>query len=142
MIKPEEILDRKFKKVFRGYDPVEVKYFLEMLADEIGKYEKRISDFGLKEEGETEIKSKEADSIVKAAAEKAAEIVISAEKRVAQIIREAKMKKIGIEDTIRQLRHKRDELVRALRKVVDSQSKNLSMIEDENVDFDDRIAEE
>ena len=37
MIKHEEILEHKFRKVFRGYDPVEVKYFLEMIADEIKK---------------------------------------------------------------------------------------------------------
>jgi DivIVA domain-containing protein len=35
MIKTTDIRSRQFRKILRGYDPVEVKYFLEMLAETI-----------------------------------------------------------------------------------------------------------
>ena len=44
MIKPSDILEREFNKTLRGYDPVEVRFFLEMLADEFKKLEEKLQE--------------------------------------------------------------------------------------------------
>ena len=114
MIQKNDILERKFNKTLRGFDPVEVKYFLQMLADEFEKLEERIAELEPIERQLNEMKIKSPNDLIKEADEKAQKIISDAEKLASDVINLAKKKKEKEKDEITALRHKKDRLVKSL----------------------------
>ncbi len=129
---PLEITQREFRRVLRGYDPDEVRHFVESVADEVGNLgkdlaarEERIAELEARVnalEGQEaslrntlvtaqrmteEIKAnakREADLIVREAEAKAQRLVADAQGRVADIQRE-----------VQELRRQRDLFAATLR---------------------------
>lgn len=133
MIKQSDILEHEFSKTLRGYDPVEVRFFLEMLADEFKKLEERLQEMEPLEREREENKNKSVEEIMKEATEKAARVVFDAEKVAAAALSAARKEKSKIEDSIIELKHGRDKLIHALKQVINSQT-NLIKILDKDVD--------
>jgi len=125
MIQKNDILERKFNKTLRGFDPVEVKYFLEMLADEFEKLEERITELEPIERQLKDMKIKSPDDLIKEADEKAQKIISDAEKLSADVISRAKKEKEKEKEEITVLRHKKDRLVKSLS---DALRKNSDLI--------------
>ncbi len=132
MIKSSDILEHKFNKTLRGYDPVEVRFFLEMLADEFKKLEERLQEMEPLEREREKNKNKSIEEIMKEANEKAARIVLDAEKVATDALSAARKEKSKIEDSIIELKYGRDKLIHALRQVINSQT-GLIKILDEDV---------
>jgi len=130
MIKPSDILEREFNKTLRGYDPVEVRFFLEMLADEFKKLEERLQELEPLERKIEKNKNKNVEEIMKEATEKAARVVFDAEKVAADALNAARKEKSKIEDSIIELKHDRDKLVHALKQVINSQTNLIKILDD------------
>lgn len=127
MIKPDEIVERRFRKTWRGYDPVEVNYFLEMLADEFLRLEERANKLEA-QANEYERARKSYDKIVKEARDRAAQIILDAESVAASVLNTAQHQKQQIEDEILKLRHAREELIHQIQQVVQKQQQLLEML--------------
>ncbi|RKY57092.1 MAG: hypothetical protein DRP89_00025 [Candidatus Neomarinimicrobiota bacterium] len=130
MIKPSDILEREFNKTLRGYDPVEVRFFLEMLADEFKKLEEKLQELEPLERKIEKNKNKNVEEIMKEATEKAARVVFDAEKVAADALNAARKEKSKIEDSIIELKHDRDKLVHALKQVINSQTNLIKILDD------------
>lgn len=142
MIKPSDILDSDFNKTFRGYDPVEVRYFLEMLAEEFKKLEERLQELGPLEREKEKNGTKSTKEIMKEAAEKAARVVFDAEKVASDTLSTALEEKSKIKNSIMELKHDRDKLVHALRQVINSQTDLIKILEGDVTEFEKDILDE
>lgn len=114
MIEPEEIRRREFNKVLRGYDVVEVRYFLRMLADEVESLQKKLAEYeapgfeGMSPGEIMEQARKKADGIVEEAKQKAREVIEVAERQKNMVERE-----------IEELKVKRYEIIKQVEELVD-----------------------
>ncbi|MCK9560642.1 MAG: DivIVA domain-containing protein [Candidatus Marinimicrobia bacterium] len=129
MIKTNEIRDRKFRKVIRGYDPVEVKYFTEMLADEfeqmeekLAKMEALVAEFDQTRRGR--------DKILKEARDRAAGIIMDAESIATEVVANAENKKKQTQESIDRLNLKLEKIIQRLRSALQNQSELLALLED------------
>ncbi|MCK9484345.1 MAG: DivIVA domain-containing protein [Candidatus Marinimicrobia bacterium] len=129
MIKTNEIRDRKFRKIFRGYDPVEVKYFTEMLADEfeqmeekLAKMEALVAEFDQTRRGR--------DKILKEARDRAAGIIMDAESIATEVVANAENKKKQTQESIDRLNLKLEKIIQRLRSALQNQSELLALLED------------
>jgi|GEM_PF-470455 len=129
MIKTNEIRERNFRKVWRGYDPVEVKYFIEMLAEEFSQMEEKLekleailADFDQTRKGR--------DKILKEAQNRAAGIIIDAESIASEVVTNAEARKKKIQATIDGLNLKQEKLIKRLRIALKNQSELLALLED------------
>ena len=129
MIKTDEIRDRQFRKVFRGYDPVEVKYFTEMLADEFAQMEEKLEKLeAIVNEFDQTRKGR--DKILQEAQDQAASIIMDAESIASEVIANAETKKRQIQEAIDQLNHEQNKLIQQLRSVLKNQAEILTWLEE------------
>lgn len=129
MIKTDEIRDRRFRKVFRGYDPVEVKYFTEMLADEFAQMEEKLEKLeAIVNEFDQTRKAR--DKILQEAQDRAASIILDAESIASEVIANAETKKRQIQEAIDQLNHEQNKLIQRLRSVLKNQAEILTWLEE------------
>jgi len=129
MIKTDEIRDRRFRKVFRGYDPVEVKYFTEMLADEFAQMEEKLEKLeAIVNEFDQTRKAR--DKILQEAQDQAASIIMDAESIASEVIANAETKKGQIQETIDQLNLEQNKLIQQLRSVLKNQAEILTWLEE------------
>jgi len=128
MIKKQDILERKFNKVFRGYDTVEVRYFLEMLAEEFGKLESRIKELEPIEKQLNQMNVKSPENIIKDADERAREIVYDAEKLASDVLDATKQKKESEKEEIVKLQHRKNRLIQTLNDAIRKQADLLSFL--------------
>jgi cell division initiation protein len=130
MLKPEDIVGRKFSKVFRGYDPVEVEYFLKMLSDEFQKMEGRIKDLEILEKEKEKFKGKSYTEIISEAKSEAKKIIADAENRSSEVLEAARKEKEKIEESVLDIKHKRDKLVAKISNIVKENSRMIYILED------------
>ncbi|MBC8491878.1 MAG: DivIVA domain-containing protein [Candidatus Marinimicrobia bacterium] len=128
MIKKQDILERKFNKVFRGYDTVEVRYFLEMLAEEFGKLESRIKELEPIEKQLNQMNVKSPENIIKDADERARKIVYDAEKLASDVLDATKQKKESEKEEIVKLQHHKNRLIQTLNDAIRKQADLLSFL--------------
>jgi len=128
MIKTNDIRIRKFRKVLRGYDPVEVKYFLEMLADEFGQMEANLEKMeALVAEFDQTRKGR--DKIIREAQDRAARIILDAESISSGVVVSAEHQKKQIQDSVELLNHERNKLIQSLRNTLITQTELLAQLE-------------
>jgi len=129
MIKTNEIRDRQFRKVFRGYDPVEVKYFTEMLADEFAQMEEKLEKLeAIVNEFDQTRKGR--DKILQEAQDRAASIILDAESIASEVIANAETKKRQIQEAIDQLNLEQNKLIQRLRSVLKNQAEIFTWLEE------------
>ncbi|HPC35010.1 MAG TPA: DivIVA domain-containing protein [Candidatus Marinimicrobia bacterium] len=129
MIKTNEIRDRQFRKVLRGYDPVEVKYFTEMLADEFAQMEEKLEKLeAIVNEFDQTRKGR--DKILKEAQDRAADIIMNAESIASEVVTKAENKKKQIQNAIDKLNLEREKLVQRLQNVLKNQAALLALLEE------------
>ena len=140
MIQKKDILERKFNKALRGYDKVEVRYFLEMLAEEFGKLESRIKELEPIEKQLKQMDIKSPENIIIDAEERARKIVYDAEKLASDVLDAAKQKKESEKEEIVKLQHRKNRLIQTLNDAIRKQADLLSFlkgaIEDGTLDPD------
>jgi len=128
MIQRKDIIERKFNKSWRGYDPVEVNYFLEMLADEFEKVEKRLRELEPIENQLEQMKVTSPENIIKTAEEQAKKIVADAEKLATDVLDTAKQKKETEIEEIIKLEHHKNELIQLLNHTIKKQTELLDFL--------------
>jgi len=138
LIKKSDILERKFNKTLRGYDPVEVKYFLEMLAAEFEKMEEKISELEPIEKQLRDMKIKSPKDLIKEAEEKARNVIADAEKLASEVIGQARKQKEKLKEETTLLRNKKDRLVKSLNDALHKQKDLISALNSETGEDDDR----
>ena len=128
MIQRKDIIERKFNKSWRGYDPVEVTYFLEMLADEFEKMEKRLRELEPIENQFEQMKVTSPEDIIRTAEEQAKKIVADAEKIATDVLNTAKQKKAIETEEIIKLEHHKNELIQLLTEAIKKQTELLKFL--------------
>ncbi|MBU0710873.1 DivIVA domain-containing protein [bacterium] len=128
MIQKNDILERKFNKTLRGFDPVEVRYFLEMIADEFEKLEARIIELEPIEKQLKDMKIKSPDDLIKEAEQKAQKTIADADKLASDVIGRAKLQKEKETEEITALRNKKDRLVKSLNDALGKQKDLINML--------------
>lgn len=147
---PREIQNQEFKKVIRGYDPVEVETFLEIISDEFELLLRVKSDLREKVtifetelkkykevEGslhETLIEAKRTSSQSLETSKREAETIIrDAESKAQKIVEDAHRQMRRLQDEISMLKTQRESFVRRLKewvKVLDLDEQNVEESED------------
>jgi len=128
MITKKDILERKFNRSLRGYDPVEVRYFLEMLADEFQRLRDRISKLEALEKELEQMEGQSVEDMLQKATEKAANIVMDAEKVASDALKSARSEKQKIETTVLQLKNERDKLIHAMEQIIATQKDLVNLL--------------
>ncbi|HCK98887.1 MAG TPA: hypothetical protein DHW42_02100 [Candidatus Marinimicrobia bacterium] len=136
MITQKDILERKFHKSLRGYDPVEIKYFLEMLAAEFEKLEKRIAELEPIEKQLKQMDVKSPEDIIKDAEERAWKIVNDAENLAADVLNTAKKKKEAAENDIVKLQNHKNQIAQLLKNAIRKQGELLNFLSRFDNDID------
>ncbi|MCI0708124.1 MAG: DivIVA domain-containing protein [Ignavibacteriae bacterium] len=114
---PLEVKRQQFKKVLRGYDPVEVETFLEMIANEIEEYIKAAKEYQDRLiESEVQLRDyknmeKTLQQTLMQAQEASGKSIENSRKEAQLIVHEAELKAQQILDKARQdFAHIRDEI--------------------------------
>ncbi len=139
MIHKKDILDRKFNKAFRGYDPVEVNYFLEMVAEEFEKLEHRILELEPIEKQFSETNLKTPNDIIADAERTAKKLIADAEKISSDVLDMAKRQKESEKEEIIRLTNKKSKLIKTLKDTISQQRQLINFlgnIEDTQEDSD------
>lgn len=153
MLSPIEIKKHEFSRTFRGYDPDEVRGFLDSLAGEVERLSEQYRTQTLELErlkSETtafqRVEQNLKDALVHAqenlkkaeeTSRREADLVIKeAQFEAEKIIRDARRKTDDIESEIEQLSVKRDSFVRKLRILLSSELEILHLLE--SFDADDK----
>lgn len=148
-ISPLDIRKQEFKKVMRGYDPVEVETFMEMLANEFESLLKEQNDMrGKLIEFETQLKdykqiektlqqtflqAQETTGKTYEAARRDAELIIKeAEMKASQIVGHANGEIGKLTNEIMQLRARKDSLLGRLRVLLSSELDLIKALEPGN----------
>ena len=129
---PLEITQREFRKILRGYDPEEVRHFIESVADEmttlvkdltgardrITELEERLKAHAAQEESlrSTLVTAQRMTEEIKANAKREGELVIrEAEARAQRLTADAQSRLAEIQKEVLDLRRQRDLFVATLR---------------------------
>jgi len=119
-IKAGDIRGYQFKKSWRGYDPVEVRYFLEMLAEEFGSLQERLTQY--ERESEARAALSQTATSIREARQQAQGIVHDAESVAAETLKNAKADREEIKRTVDKLIIQRDKLVNDIQTIVKTAS--------------------
>jgi len=153
-ITPIEIRKYEFKKVMRGYDVDEVRYFLEMVADELEavnrdkleleskaeRYDTELHDYRQIEKSlqDALIVAKETSDKSIQNARKEAELIIGdAEAKAERIIEDARKEAVRIQSDVTRLKMQRDAFFVKIKNLLRSEMELLGTVEEENEDLDD-----
>ncbi len=143
---PLDIKKQEFKKVMRGYDPVEVNAFMEMVAAELAELLKenkdvkeqaiqndvQIRDYRQMEKTlqQTLVQAQEASGKTIENARKEAQLVIQeAELKANQILDQARSDLLRIKDEISTLKSKRESIASRLRVLLSSELELIKALE-------------
>ncbi len=154
---PLDLKKQVFKKIFRGYDPIEIETFLEMVAEEFEALIKERNDLSdevlklktqLRDYQEVEKTFKEslmnAQQTINQSRENSKResdlIIKEAEVRAEKIIENAKMQLIEIKNELMLIKAQKDSFAKRLRHLLESQLELLSVLEIDDLGFDDRKA--
>jgi cell division initiation protein len=149
---PLDISKQEFKKTMRGYDPVEVHSFLEMIGSELEKILSANKDYERKViELETELKNyKEVEKTLKQTlmnvqetsyksrenSKKEADLMLKeAELNAAKILETAKREKQTLQEEIISLKTQKQSLIARLRHVLNSQLELMEVLEVDDMDI-------
>ncbi|MDZ7332406.1 MAG: DivIVA domain-containing protein [candidate division KSB1 bacterium] len=149
---PLDIKKQVFKKVLRGYDPIEIETFLEMVAEEFEALIKERNDLSdevlklktqLRDYQEVEKTFKEslmnAQQTINQSRENSkreADLIIKeAEVRAEKIIENAKMQLIEIKNELMVIKAQKDSFAKRLRHLLESQLELLSVLEIDDLGF-------
>jgi len=158
-ITPIEIRKYEFNKTFRGYDTEEVRYFLEMLADELESLNRekleleteleqsksRLQEYKQIEKSMQDalIVAKETSDKSLANSRKEAKLIIAdAQAKADRIIEEAHEEASQIRQDISQLRIKRDSLLVKIKNILTSELELLEAMEEADDNGEDIELEE
>jgi cell division initiation protein len=143
-----DIKNQDFKRVMRGFDPVEVNTFLEMLSNEVEKLvreqkenrervmelETQLKDYKLLEKSlqQALLQAQESASQSREQSNKEAEIIIKqAETRASEIVHDARTSLSRLRNEIEQLKTIRETMVSRLKILLNSQLELLQSLESE-----------
>ena len=153
-ITPLDIKKQGFNKVLRGYDPVEVETFLEMVAEEFEQLireKNNLSDEVLKLKTQLrdyqEVEKTFKESLMSAqqtmnqsrenSKREAALIIKEAEVKAEKIIENAKKQLINIKNEIMVLKAQKDSFAKRLKHLLESQIELLKVLEMDDVGFEE-----
>lgn len=143
-LQPFSIRQQEFSKKIRGFDPDEVKAFLERIADDVEELQKENEDLKQQIESLTEqleefkkIEKNLQDTLLKAQ-ETSSKSIESAKKQTALMIKEAELKAAQIVEKAREsaneirnavlnLREEKDMLIARLKAIINSQAHLLEV---------------
>ncbi|UCE05976.1 MAG: DivIVA domain-containing protein [bacterium] len=151
---PLDIKKQVFKKVLRGYDPIEIETFLEMVAEEFEALIKQKNDLSddvlklktqLRDYQEVEKTFKEslmnAQQTINQSRENSKResdlIIKEAEVRAEKIIENAKMQLIEMKNELMVIKAQKDSFAKRLRHLLESQLELLSVLEIDDLGFED-----
>lgn len=154
---PLDIKKQVFKKVLRGYDPIEIEIFLEMVAEEYEALIKERNDLSdevlklktqLRDYQEVERTFKEslmnAQQTINQSRENSKResdlIIKEAEVRAEKIIENAKMQLIEMKNELMIVKAQKDSFAKRLRHLLESQLELLSVLEIDDFGFGDARA--
>jgi cell division initiation protein len=143
---PLDIKKQEFKKLLRGYDPVEVDTFMDMMADEFEELLKQLKEMRDKAvELETQLKdyrqiektlqqtllqAQEATGRTYESARREAELICrEAESKAAKIVAEASSEAVRLNNEIIQLRSRKESLIGRLRVLLSSELDLIKVLE-------------
>ena len=149
---PLDIKKQVFKKVMRGYDPIEIETFLEMVAEEFEALIKERNDLSdevlklktqLRDYQEVEKTFKEslmnAQQTINQSRENSKResdlIIKEAEVRAEKIIENAKMQLIEMKNELMVIKAQKDSFAKRLRHLLESQLELLSVLEIDDLGF-------
>ncbi len=129
---PLEITQREFRKVLRGYDPEEVRHFIESVADELGSLlkenaareeriaglEERVRALESQEESlrNTLVTAQRMTEEIKANAKREAELILrEAEAKAQRFTADAQARTVDLQRELLELRRQRDLFAATLR---------------------------
>ncbi len=147
-ITPMDIKNQDFKRVMRGYDPIEVNTFLEMLSNEVEKLVRKQKDNRERvKELEEQLKhykqlekslqqallqAQESATKAREQSSREAEIIIKqAETRASEIVQDSRSSLSHIKNEIEQLRTIRETMISRLKILLNSQLELLQSLESE-----------
>jgi len=150
-ITPLDIKKQEFKKVMRGYDPVEVDTFMDMMADEfedlfkqqkdlrekIIELETQLKDYRQIEKSlqQTLLHAQEASGRMYDSARKESELILKeAEMRAAKMLEQANSDAVRLENELKHLQARKESLIGRLRILLSTELdliKTLEMGEDD-----------
>jgi len=156
-ITPLDIKKQVFKKVFRGYDPIEIETFLEMVAEEFESLIKRkneLSDEVLKLKTQLrdyqEVEKTFKESLMNAQqtinqsrenSKRESDLIIKeAEVRAEKIIEDAKIQLIEMKNELMVIKAQKDSFSKRLRHLLESQLELLGVLEIDDLGFGDSKA--
>ncbi|MDQ7051561.1 MAG: DivIVA domain-containing protein [candidate division KSB1 bacterium] len=151
---PLDIKKQEFKKSLRGYDPVEVDAFLEMvadefealikeknqLADEVLKLRTQLQDYQQVEKTlkETLVNAQENITASRQTSQREADMILrEAELRAEKIIENARMKLERLKNDIMLIKAQKESFARRLRHLLESQIELIHVLEMDDVGYDD-----
>ena len=154
-ITPLDIKKQVFKKVLRGYDPIEVETFLEMVAEEFEsliKEKNELYDEALKLKTQLrdyqEVEKTFKESLMNAQytinqsrdnSRREADLIIKeAEVRAEKIIENAKIQLIEMKNELMVIKAQKDSFAKRLRHLLQSQLELLGVLEIDDLGFGDR----
>lgn len=152
-ITPLDIKKQVFKKILRGYDPIEIETFLEMVAEEYESLIKEKNDLydevlklktQLRDYQEVEKTFKEslmnAQQTINQSRENSKResdlIVKEAEVRAEKIIENAKMQLIELKNELMIIKAQKDSFAKRLRHLLESQLELLGVLEIDDLGYD------
>jgi cell division initiation protein len=146
---PLDIRKQEYKKVMRGYDPVEVDTFMEMMAnefEEVLKSQKDMRDRSVELEiqlkdyrqiektlQQTLLQAQEATGRTYESARKEAELITrEAEQKGARIVEEAHAQLSRLKNDVMELTSRKESLIGRLRVLLSAELDLLKMLDQEN----------
>lgn len=150
---PLDIKKQEFNKTLRGYDPVEVDAFLEMvsdeleslirekngLADEVLKLRTQLQDYQNVEKTlkETLMNAQQSINESKENSRRQAELILrEAELKAEKIVEDAKLKLAGMKNELVLVRSQKDSFARRLRHLLESQIELIEVLELDDLGFE------
>ncbi|GAB4363908.1 MAG: hypothetical protein Kow0042_02110 [Calditrichia bacterium] len=151
---PLDVRKQEFRKTLRGFDPIEVQTFLEMVAEEyeqvlednkqlqrrVVELETRLSDYQETEKNlrETLLNVQEVKKQSEESSRRQAELILKeAELKALEIIEMARKQARQMRDEVNILRSQKESFINRLRQILISQIELLSVLE-----IDDAVPEE
>lgn len=151
---PLDIRKQEFKKTLRGFDPIEVQTFLEMVAEEfeqiqeenkqmnrkVVELETKLNDYQETEKNlrETLLNVQEVKKQSEESSRRQADLIIKeAELKALEIVETARKQARQMRDDVNMLRNQKESFINRLRQILISQIELLSVLE-----MDDAIPEE
>ncbi|MFQ5824032.1 MAG: DivIVA domain-containing protein [bacterium] len=152
-LSPLDIKKQEFKKSFRGFDPIEVETFLEMVADEyesIIREKNVLADENLKLRTqlrdyqdvektlkETLVTAQQSINESRENSEREAELIVrEAEMKADKILEEAKLKLAEMKNELLVVKAQKDSFARRLRHLLESQIDLIGVLELDDLGFE------